>query len=105
MCFRADRPKPLLFKAFQWCYHSTENVEEPQNTMNTNPEPPQSSESAIRRKAFRRGYKLTKLRENSRGYEEHGPYMIARLSTNALVESGLTLQEAADWIANAKDIA
>lgn len=68
-------------------------------------EPPQPSESALRRKAFRRGYRPTKLRENSRWYNEHGPYMIARLSTNGLEVSRMTLQEAADWIATADNIA
>jgi hypothetical protein len=66
--------------------------------------PQQPSESALRRKAFRRGYRLTKLRENSRWFNEHGPYMIARLSTNGLEVSHMTLQEAAEWIANAENI-
>jgi hypothetical protein len=40
--------------------------------MNTTP-----TESAVRRKANRRGYTLTKLGENSRWFREYGPIMLS----------------------------
>ena len=55
------------------------------------------SDSALRRKARRRGLKITKLRENSRWYNEYGPLMIADAGTNGALQ-GMTLDEAVDWV-------
>lgn len=56
------------------------------------------TESVLRRKAACRGYKLTKLRENSRWYYQYGPYMLAEAATNFTVQYGLTADEINGWL-------
>jgi hypothetical protein len=73
-------------------------------TIDTNSETRQPSVSALRRKAARREYKLTKLRENSRWFNSYGPFMIVDPYTNSIILSSMTLQEAADWIATAPKV-
>ncbi len=58
------------------------------------------SESAVRQKAIRKGYRLTKIREASCWCDQYGPYMLADASTNGALVYSLTLQEADDWLAN-----
>ena len=58
--------------------------------------------AALRRKAARKGYKLTKLRSDSRWHLHYGPFMIVERSTKGGVSWGLSLEEAAEWLANAK---
>ncbi len=67
-------------------------------TLNPKAEPPHPSESELRRKAARRGYKLCKIRETCRGYNEYGPFMIVDADSNRAVDYRLTLEEAADWL-------
>ena len=51
------------------------------------------SESAVRRKARRRLYKLTKYGERSRWGDQYGPYSLAN-EYNTLTHWGLTLADA-----------
>lgn len=62
-----------------------------------------SSESALRRKAARQGFKLTKIRENSRWYLQYGPFMIADASTNGVVQYGMTAEEANEWLSGEQE--
>jgi hypothetical protein len=61
--------------------------------MNTPQTPP--SESAVRRMATRRGYRLTKIRDNSRWFADYGPYILGD-ERNVMIGSGLDLVEARD---------
>ena len=61
----------------------------------------QQSESSLRRKAARLGYRLTKLRSNSTFYSQYGPFMISDASTNAGILWSVTLDYAAEWLLNA----
>ena len=56
------------------------------------------TESVLRRKAACRGYKLTKIREHSRWYNQYGPFMIADARTNFTLQYGLTADEVNDWL-------
>ena len=56
------------------------------------------SESSVRQRAKRKGYKLTKIREGSRDYYQYGPFMICDASTNGVLNYGLTLIEADEWL-------
>ena len=58
------------------------------------------SETGIRRKAIRKGYRLTKIREVSCWFDHYGPYMLADASTNGVLVHSLTLEEAEEWLAN-----
>jgi len=59
------------------------------------------SENAVRQKATRLGYRLSKIRENSRDFNECGPFMIT--DANKLnIRHGMTLQEANELLANLK---
>ena len=58
------------------------------------------SESAVRRKAVRKGYRLTKIREGCCWFDQYGPYMLADASTKGALVHGLTLEEANYWLAN-----
>jgi hypothetical protein len=58
------------------------------------------SDSSLRRKAARQGYKVTKIRENSRWYAQYGPFMIADASTNCAVQYGMTPDEVNDWLSS-----
>ena len=57
------------------------------------------SETDIRRKATRKGYRLTKICANSAWFDQYGPYMLADASTNGALVYGLTLDEANEWLA------
>ncbi len=61
------------------------------------------TESVLRRKAASRGYKLTKIRENSRWYNQFGPFMIADASTNCAVQYGMTAEEVNGWLTSDKE--
>ena len=54
--------------------------------------------SALRRKARRKGYKLSKIRETSRWYDTYGPYVIANAMTNSVLCYGMTAEAANEWI-------
>jgi hypothetical protein len=56
------------------------------------------TESVLRRKAARRGYKLTKIRDASRWYNDYGPFMISEASTNCAVQCGMTADEVNGWL-------
>ncbi len=55
------------------------------------------SDSALRRKAARRGYRLTKIREASRWYNDYGPFMISEASTSCVVQCGMEAAFKAKW--------
>jgi len=44
-----------------------------------------TSENTLRRKARRRGYKLSKIRETSRWYHTYGPFIISEAVTNVVI--------------------
>jgi hypothetical protein len=56
------------------------------------------TDNVLRRKAARRGYKLTKLRQDSRWYNECGPFILADASTNGAVQTGLTADEVNEYL-------
>ena len=57
------------------------------------------SDAAVRRLAARRGYRLHKLRENSRWYPQYGPWMVCDADTGLVLEHSLTNTSAARiWI-------
>lgn len=62
----------------------------------------QPSESALRRKAARRGYKPTKIRPDSRRHAQYGPFMIVNASTNGAILWGMSLQETSERLAKAE---
>jgi len=51
------------------------------------------SESAVRQKAHRRLYRLTKFSERSRWYNQYGPYALVN-DRNCMEDYGLSLAEA-----------
>ena len=55
-------------------------------------------ESAVRNRARTKGYLLRKLRENSRDYPQHGPFLLLDARRNWMVASGLSLEQAAEAI-------
>lgn len=55
------------------------------------------SESAVRRKAARRLWRLVKYRESSRWYAQYGPYALVD-ERNAIRHSGLDLAEASELL-------
>lgn len=56
------------------------------------------TDNALRRKAACRGYKLTKIRENSSWYNQYGPYMISDAGTNCAIQYGMTAEEVNEWL-------
>lgn len=56
------------------------------------------TESALRRKAARRRYKLTKIRESSRWYNTYGPFVISDAATNCALLYGITVEEVNEWL-------
>ena len=54
-------------------------------------------ESAVRRKAARRHWRVVKYRENSKWYAQYGPYALAD-ERNAIRHYGLDLSEASDLL-------
>ena len=56
------------------------------------------TESALRRKAARRGYRLTKIREKSRWFNTYGPFMISDAARNAVLHCGITAEEVNEWL-------
>jgi hypothetical protein len=56
------------------------------------------SDNALRRKAARQGYKLIKIRENSRWYNQYGPFMISDATTNCAVVYSMTGDEVQSWL-------
>jgi hypothetical protein len=57
-------------------------------------------EARARRSAIRQGYTVVKYRENSRWYQQYGPYALASASTNTLHSWGLHLDELEKWLAD-----
>ena len=51
------------------------------------------SENAVRRKAFRRLWRVVKYRENSKWYPQYGPYALVD-ERNAIRDHSLTMAEA-----------
>ena len=56
------------------------------------------TDTALRRKAARQGYKLIKIREASRWFNQYGPFMIADATTNCAVQYGMTAEEVNGWL-------
>ena len=54
------------------------------------------SYGTLRRKAMRRGFRLTKIRKGSRWYGQYGPFMLSDAATNYALHYGLTAQEVAN---------
>ncbi len=57
----------------------------------------QISESAVRRKATRRLWRVVKYRENSKWYAQYGPYALVD-EHNAIRHHGLGLHEASELL-------
>lgn len=55
------------------------------------------SESAVRRKANRRLWRVVKYRENSKWYSQYGPYVLVD-ERNAIRHHSLTLAEASELL-------
>lgn len=64
--------------------------------------PPSMTESAIRRRALTRGYRLVKFNERSKWYPQYGPYALKN-ENNFLEAHGLSLAEAADYLDKATE--
>ena len=60
------------------------------------------SESALRRKARRQGFRLIKVRDSSRFYDQYGPYIVADATTNVAIHHAITAEEVNDWLADEK---
>lgn len=56
------------------------------------------TDSAMRRKAYRRGYRLTLLRENSRWFNAYGPWIASDCRTNVVIARCMTSEEINEWL-------
>ena len=55
-------------------------------------------ERQLRRALAAEGFRLWKLRENSRYYWEYGPYSVLDESTQMVLVSGADLDQVQDWL-------
>jgi hypothetical protein len=56
------------------------------------------SDNSLRRKARGQGYRLIKIRENSRLYAQYGPFLISDATTNCAVQCAMTAHEVNAWL-------
>ena len=56
------------------------------------------TETALRRKAALRGYKLSKIRQTSRWYNGYSPYMISDAIKNVVLHYGVTVEALNEWL-------
>ena len=56
------------------------------------------NESTLRRRAAKAGYRLWKVRTDSRYFWEYGPWSIIDADINGIVASGLDLDEVGKWL-------
>ncbi len=57
----------------------------------------QSNERRLRRRLVVEGFRLWKIRDNSRYYPEYGPYAVLDNSTNMVLVSGADLDQVKTW--------
>lgn len=54
--------------------------------------------ATLRRKAARRGYMLTRIREESRWYNTYGTFMISDAIRNVVLHYGLSAEGVNEWL-------
>ncbi len=57
----------------------------------------QNRERRLRRSLVAEGFRLWKVRENSRYYWEYGPYSVLDRSTSLVMVSGVDLGQVENW--------